>query len=147
MNKQEFLSALSDKLSVLSEEDKEKSIDYYSEMIDDRMEEGLSEEELELYDLLIKGKKLTKDEEQKVKLAAKHLFTTLKENKEKLLVVDWYKNEQPIKKVQDMIEESLDKDLPSSYDKPSFDSKIKLIALNSSFNSRKRFESTFQDVG
>lgn len=89
--------------------------------------EGLSEEELELYDLLIKGKKLTKDEEQKVKLAAKHLFTTLKENKEKLLVVDWYKNEQPIKKVQDMIEESLDKDLPSSYDKPSFDSKIKLI--------------------
>ena len=89
--------------------------------------EGLSEEELELYDLLIKGKKLTKDEEQKVKLAAKHLFTALKENKEKLLVVDWYKNEQPIKKVQDMIEESLDKDLPSSYDKPSFDSKTKLI--------------------
>ncbi len=45
MNKQEFLSALSDKLSVLSEEDKEKSIEYYSEMIDDRVEDGLSEEE------------------------------------------------------------------------------------------------------
>ena len=44
---------------------------------------NLSEEELELYDLLVKGKKLTKDEELKVKLAAKHLFTTLKENKEK----------------------------------------------------------------
>lgn len=89
--------------------------------------EGLSEEELELYDLLVKGKKLTKDEELKVKLAAKHLFTTLKENKEKLLIVDWYKNEQPIKKVLDVIEVSLDKDLPSSYDKPSFDSKTKLI--------------------
>lgn len=45
MNKQEFLSALSDKLSVLSEEDKEKSIEYYSEMIDDRVEDGLSEDE------------------------------------------------------------------------------------------------------
>ena len=89
--------------------------------------EGLSEEELELYDLLIKGKKLTKDEEQKVKLAAKHLFATLKENKEKLLIVDWYKNEQPIKKVQDVIEESLDKDLPDSYDKTSFEAKTKLI--------------------
>lgn len=89
--------------------------------------EGLTEEELELYDLLIKGKKLTNEEEQKVKLAAKHLFTTLKENKEKLLIVDWYKNEQPIKKVQDVIEKSLDKDLPDSYDKPSFEAKIKLI--------------------
>lgn len=89
--------------------------------------EGLSEEELELYDLLIKGKKLSKEEEQKVKLAAKHLFTTLKENKEKLLIVDWYKNEQPIKKVQDVIEESLDKDLPEAYDKPSFEAKTKLI--------------------
>ncbi len=89
--------------------------------------EGLSEEELELYDLLIKGKKLTKEEEQKVKLAAKHLFTTLKENKEKLLIVDWYKNEQPIKKVQDVIEKSLDKDLPEAYDKPSFEAKTKLI--------------------
>jgi type I restriction enzyme R subunit len=89
--------------------------------------EGLSEEELELYDLLIKGKKLTKDEEQKVKLAAKHLFTTLKENKEKLLIVDWYKNEQPTKRVEEVIQVTLDKDLPISYDKPSFDAKTKLI--------------------
>lgn len=89
--------------------------------------EGLTEEELELYDLLVKGKKLTKDDEQKVKLAAKHLFTTIKENREKLLIVDWYKNEQPVKKVQDAIEESLDKDLPDSYDKPSFEAKTKLV--------------------
>ena len=55
------------------------------------------------------------------------MFTTLKENKEKLLVVDWYKNEQPIKKVQDVIEESLDKDLPISYDNLAFEAKTKLI--------------------
>ena len=89
--------------------------------------EGLTEEELELYDLLVKGKKLTKDEELKVKLAAKHLFTTLKENKEKLLIVDWYKNEQPTKRVEEVIQVTLDKDLPISYDKPSFDAKTKLI--------------------
>ena len=33
--------------------------------------EGLTEEELEIYDLLIAGKKLTQVEEQKVKLSAK----------------------------------------------------------------------------
>ena len=31
------------------------------------------------------------------------------------------------KKVQDVIEESLDKDLPDSYDKTSFEAKTKLI--------------------
>ena len=89
--------------------------------------EGLTEEELELYDLLVKGKKLTKDEEQKVKLAAKHLFTKITENREDLLIVDWYKNEQPVKKVQEAIEESLDADLPASYDKSSFEAKTALI--------------------
>lgn len=44
-NKQEFLSALRDKLSGLPKEDLERSVDYYSEIIDDSMEDGLSEEE------------------------------------------------------------------------------------------------------
>ena len=44
-NKQEFLSALRDKLSGLPKEDLERSVDYYSEIIDDGMEDGLSEEE------------------------------------------------------------------------------------------------------
>ena len=43
MNKQEFLSRLRKQLKGL--EDKEERITFYSEMIDDRMEEGLSEEE------------------------------------------------------------------------------------------------------
>ncbi len=45
MNKQEYLSALRKRLNGLSEEDIEKSVEYYSEMIDDRVEEGLSEDE------------------------------------------------------------------------------------------------------
>lgn len=45
MNKQGFLSALSEKLSGLPAEDIERYKELYSESIDDRMEEGLSEEE------------------------------------------------------------------------------------------------------
>ena len=45
MTKLQFLYELDDKLSGLPEEDRERSIEYYSEIIDDRIEEGLSEEE------------------------------------------------------------------------------------------------------
>ena len=62
------------------------------------------------------GKKLTKAEEQKVKLSAKNLFKKLTEEKQGLLVVDWYKDEQPRAKVKAAIESSLDHDLPSVYD-------------------------------
>lgn len=89
--------------------------------------EGLTEEELELFDLLVAGKRLTKAEEQKVKLAAKNLYTKLSENRNSLLVVDWYKDEQPLAKVKDAIAVSLNSDLPDSYDKVSFSSKIELI--------------------
>ena len=45
MNKDAFLSALRDRLSGLPEEDIKMSLDYYNEIIDDRIEEGLGEEE------------------------------------------------------------------------------------------------------
>ena len=45
MSKQDFIQQLTAGLMGLSEEDIRKSVDYYSEMIDDRMEDGMSEEE------------------------------------------------------------------------------------------------------
>lgn len=45
MTKQEFLAQLRTKLSALPQDDIEERVIFYSEMIDDRMEEGLSEEE------------------------------------------------------------------------------------------------------
>ena len=45
MTKQQFLSTLWDRLAGMPGEDIGRSMDYYSEIIDDRMEEGLSEEE------------------------------------------------------------------------------------------------------
>lgn len=89
--------------------------------------EGLTEEELEMYDLLIAGKKLTKAEEQSVKLAAKNLYKKLSDNRSELLVVDWYKDDQPRERVKDAIQTSLNDDLPMSYDKDSFQSKISLL--------------------
>lgn len=44
MNKKEFLAALRKGLANLSRQEQEKWLDFYSEMIDDRMEEGVSEE-------------------------------------------------------------------------------------------------------
>lgn len=111
--------------------------DYYEQLVklveelkreNDRANtEGLSEEELEIYDLLVTGKKLSQADEQKVKLSAKHLYQSLMDNKKDLLVVDWYKDEQPKAKVKTTIEVTLNEDLPDSYDKESFQSKINLL--------------------
>lgn len=89
--------------------------------------EGLTEEELELFDLLIKDKKLTKAEEQSVKLAAKSIYSKLTEEKSDLFVVDWYKDEQPKLKVKQAIEQVLDEGLPDCYDKEIFAVKTNLL--------------------
>lgn len=45
MNKEEFLAALRQELSGLPQEDIEERLNFYAEMIDDRAEEGISQEE------------------------------------------------------------------------------------------------------
>ena len=45
MKRQEFLDQLKNALWAMPEADQQRSVDYYGEMIDDRMEDGLSEEE------------------------------------------------------------------------------------------------------
>ena len=89
--------------------------------------EGLLDDELEIYDLLIAGKKLSKDDEIKVKLSAKNLYSKLMDNRSSLLVIDWYKDEQPRAKLKHEVELSLNNDLPDSYDKAAFDSKVSLL--------------------
>ena len=44
MSKQEFLAALEEGLSGLPREDVDERLGFYSEMIDDRMEDGLPED-------------------------------------------------------------------------------------------------------
>jgi uncharacterized membrane protein len=45
MNKPEFISILSDRLTALPATEVDKSVAYFSEMIDDRVEDGMSEDE------------------------------------------------------------------------------------------------------
>ena len=77
--------------------------------------EGLTKEELELFDLLYK-EKLTTDERIAVKNAAKALLWKLRKlGAEKPF---WYKNTQEQAQVKGLIINTLNDDLPESYDKP-----------------------------
>ena len=108
----------------------EKLLQLISEMKKEQgrsTEMDLTEEELEIYDLLVQDKKLTKAEEQKVILAAKNLYKKLLEERERVMVVDWYKDEQPRKKVFSLIQLSLNNDLPDCYDRVTFTNKANLL--------------------
>lgn len=84
--------------------------------------EGLTEDELELFDLLKKSA-LTQEETQRVKLAAKHLLRRLVEEQPKVLVQNWHQSAQTQKQVRAEIERVLDTNLPESYDRATFKQK------------------------
>lgn len=88
--------------------------------------EDMSEDELELFDLL-KKEKMTKAEEQKVKLAAKKLLDRLTKEKPKVLIQDWFKDSQSQKIVKSTIEEILDSNLPETYDRHLFANKCNSV--------------------
>lgn len=90
------------------------------------VKEELSEEELEIFDLLCKDS-LTKEEEKKVKLAAKSLYNALLENKKELFVVDWQNDPTPREKVRSKINSVLNEYLPKSYDRIIFQAKSDII--------------------
>lgn len=81
--------------------------------------EGLTEDELEIFDLLKKDK-MTAEETQKVKLAAKSLLQRLTTEQPKVLVQDWYKDMQSQRRVKSVVEAILDQNLPDSYDRVLF---------------------------
>ena len=64
MTKQEFIDEIKSRLNGLPEEEIQKSLDYYSEMIDDRIDDGMEEEEavgeIGSVDDAVKGWKLSR---------------------------------------------------------------------------------------
>jgi len=84
--------------------------------------EGLNDDELELFDLL-KKEKMTKEETQKVRLAARSLLHRLLEESPKVLVQDWHKDGQTKRQVKSAVEEVLNRHLPDSYDRVLFKQK------------------------
>lgn len=109
---------------------------YYEDLIDfvedlkeedeRNIKEGLTEEELELYDLLKKDN-LTKKEEEQVKLSAKKLYEAIMREDSETKIVDWYKDEQPRSKVKLRVEKVLDDFLPESYSRDIFTRKSDIV--------------------
>ncbi len=84
------------------------------------VKEGLSEEELAIFDLLTKAEpNLTKKEETEVKAVAKELLNRLKHE---LLVLDWRNRQQTRAAVRLAIEQELDR-LPAAFEKEVYEEK------------------------
>lgn len=81
--------------------------------------EGLTEDELELFDL-IKKDKMTTEETRRVRLAAKSLLHRLREESPKVLVQDWFRDSQSKGRVRSAVEDVLHTNLPDSYDRAVF---------------------------
>lgn len=101
---------------------------------------GLSEDELEIYDLLSKDP-MSGAEEKKVRLAAKALIKRLTEESPKILVQDWFKDSQTRLAVRDEVGKVLDAYLPDDgYDKDLFTQKrdnVFELTLDLAINHRK----------
>lgn len=103
----------------------EELMDFVDKMREEEMraaKEGLTDDELEIFDLL-KKENLTKDEEQRVKLAAKSLLHKLQEERPTVLITDWFKDTQTRMQVQLAIKKVLDETLPKSYDSEIYSNK------------------------
>jgi type I restriction enzyme R subunit len=88
--------------------------------------EGLSEDELEIFDLLKKDK-MTKEETQRVRLAAKSLLHRLLSEPPPVLIQDWFKDSQSKERVKSTVQEVLNVHLPESYDRALFTKKCDTV--------------------
>ena len=89
------------------------------------VQENLSEEQLALFDILTKPEiELTEKDKQQVKMAARQLLETLKNEK---LVLDWRKKQQARAEVLYTIEKVLDDDLPRSFSTDLYRKKCELV--------------------
>jgi len=87
--------------------------------------EGLSEEELAVFDILTRpDMHLTTSEERLVKKAARDLLEALKRER---LVLDWRKRQETRAGVQVAIQDILNRELPEKYKKPVYDAKCAAV--------------------
>ena len=111
----------------------QQSFDELSELLRSMTEEEqraareqLTEQELEVFDILKKDK-MTKAETIQVKTAARTLLAKMKEKKKELFPQYWYKDSSLLRNVYIFIGDELDRMLPSSYDTTLFSKKKERI--------------------
>ena len=95
--------------------------------------EGLTEEELEIFDLIRKDG-MTQEETLKVKLAARELMDSIRKQQKSLFVYHWSKEEAKRKKLLHHIGDVLNKYLPDTYQ--SADLKEKSLRVFDSFMTK-----------
>lgn len=89
------------------------------------IQENLTEEELALFDILLKPEmKLSEKEKSEIKKVARSLLETLKKEK---LVLDWRKKQQARADVLYTIEKVLDDELPRSYSTEIYQKKCEMV--------------------
>jgi hypothetical protein len=89
------------------------------------MAEGLTDEQLAMYDLLTRpGPDLTETERKAIKRVAEDLLLALKRDK---LVLEWHQNQQARAAVKVEIETELDHGLPTAYDASLFQQKADAV--------------------
>ena len=89
------------------------------------IQENITEEELALFDILIKPEmQLAEREKQQVKRVSRYLLEMLKREK---LVLDWRKKQQARAEVLYTIEVVLDKELPRSYSTEAYQKKCEVV--------------------
>ena len=105
-----------------------KLVDFARELSEEEqrgIREGLTEEELAIFDILTKpDMTLTSKQEKQVKQAAKGLLETLKREK---LGLDWRKRAQTRAQVLLVIEDILDRELPEVYDEKKYQEKCEYV--------------------
>lgn len=103
-------------------------VDFAESLSDEQkrhIQENISEEELALFDILIKPEmELTEKEKLEVKKVARSLLKTLKKEK---LVLDWRKKQQARADVLYTIEKVLDDELPRSYSTEIYRKKCEMV--------------------
>ena len=88
------------------------------------LKEGMSEEELTVFDLLTRpGPDLLPEEREEVKKVAHQLLERLKS----LLVIDWRRRADARAKVQLAIEDALDEGLPRAYTPETYKAKCSVL--------------------
>jgi type I restriction enzyme R subunit len=86
--------------------------------------EGLSEEELAVFDILTRpAPELSTEERAEVKKVARELLGRVRS----LLVLNWKEKAAARAQVKLAIEDALDSGLPNAYDKPLFESKVRAL--------------------
>ena len=100
--------------------------------------EGLTEQQLEIFDLLCAGKKLTKAQEQAAKNAAKDLVDAIERDPASAFPSEWFKYQPTKLHVKDFIVDQCSKELDGQFNKTMFDDGVQRVYqlfLDRAFNN------------